>query len=168
MSVIEIYIWSLLLEYDKRKNLFNSLKISKPTYSIKPIAHQLVVGGFLTFVQLLLQHLPSILWRSCNRCLWYENRNIFSSSDSFESLFVRIQYFLSYVLMIMTFTGCNINGFVGSVAALSEIWSLSAVSFDRFKCVHNPLNRSKRIKTSEVKISILLVIKSQLNSFHIR
>ena len=65
--------------------------------------------------------------------------------------------------MIMTFTGCNINGFVGSVAALSEIWSLSAVSFDRFKCVHNPLNRSKRIKTSEVKISILLVIKSQFH-----
>ena len=66
--------------------------------------------------------------------------------------------------MRMNFAGCNVNGFIGSVAALSEIWSLSAVSFDRFKCVHNPLNRSKRIKTSEVKISIELVIKSQFHN----
>ena len=69
--------------------------------------------------------------------------------------------------MKTTFTGCNVNGFTGSVAALSEIWSLSAVSFDRFKCVHNPLNRSKQIKTSEVKISIGLFIKTQFHKYQI-
>ena len=43
-------------------------------------------------------------------------------------------------------------GFLGSVAALSEIWSLSAVSFDRFKCVHHPLDAEKRITKSEVRV----------------
>ena len=69
------------------KNSFNSLKISKPSYSIKPIAHQLAVGRFFTFVQLLLQHLPSILWRSCSWCHWYENINIFSVKLFFRELY---------------------------------------------------------------------------------
>ena len=47
-------------------------------------------------------------------------------------------------------TGCKISGFFGSVGALSEIWSLSVVSFDRFQGVHHPLNSEKRITKSQV------------------
>ena len=49
-------------------------------------------------------------------------------------------------------TGCQINGFLGSVGALSEIWSLCAVSLDRFKGVHHPLNSEKRITKFQVYI----------------
>ena len=46
--------------------------------------------------------------------------------------------------------GCNAYGFVSSVAALAEIWSLSAVSFDRLQAIYHPLDAGRRIKTSQV------------------
>ena len=46
--------------------------------------------------------------------------------------------------------GCQVSGFFGSVAALSEIWSLAAVSFDRFKGIHSPLDNQKRTTNAQV------------------
>ena len=43
------------------------------------------------------------------------------------------------------------SGFLGSVAALAEIWSLAAVSFDRFKGIHYPLDNQKRTTKVQVR-----------------
>ena len=52
--------------------------------------------------------------------------------------------------MIIT-KGCQIYGFFGTVSALAEIWSLTAVSIDRLQAIINPLDAHKRISKSQVK-----------------
>ena len=61
---------------------------------------------------------------------------------------------LSYV----KYQGCKIYGFVTSTAALAEIWSLSAVSYDRLLTILYPLNNSKRIKKSQVIVIYLIFV----------
>ena len=51
-----------------------------------------------------------------------------------------------------SFVGCQISGVLGTIAALSEIWSLSAVSFDRFIGIQYPLSAQKR--TSKVQVRL--------------
>ena len=51
--------------------------------------------------------------------------------------------------------GCQTSGFLGSVAALAEIWSLAAVSFDRFKGIHYPLDNQKRTTNTQVSFRYL-------------
>ena len=51
--------------------------------------------------------------------------------------------------------GCQIYGFTSTVAALSEIWSLAAVSCDRLQAIFNPLDSQKRITKSQVSHLIL-------------
>ena len=46
--------------------------------------------------------------------------------------------------------GCQISGFMGSTAALSEIWFLAAVSYDRFSGIHHPLDTQKRTSNKQV------------------
>ena len=47
--------------------------------------------------------------------------------------------------------GCQIYGFNASVAALAEIWSLAAVSYDRLIAINHPLQTGKRITKSRVR-----------------
>ena len=54
------------------------------------------------------------------------------------------------MIILLIFEGCNISGFVGSIAALSEILSLTAVSFDRFLVTNNPLNVQKQFSKAQV------------------
>ena len=46
--------------------------------------------------------------------------------------------------------GCQASGFLGSVAALAQIWSIAAVSYDRFKGIHYPLDSQKRMTNTQV------------------
>ena len=46
--------------------------------------------------------------------------------------------------------GCQIYGFLGTISALAEIWSLTAVSIDRLQAIINPLDGHKRISKSQV------------------
>ena len=46
--------------------------------------------------------------------------------------------------------GCYMYGFFATISALAEIWSLTAVSFDRLQAINNPLNAQKRISKSQV------------------
>ena len=39
---------------------------------------------------------------------------------------------------------------MGSTAALSEIWFLAAVSYDRFSGIHHPLDTQKRTSNKQV------------------
>ena len=48
------------------------------------------------------------------------------------------------------FSGCRFYGFLGTVASLAEIWSLTAIAVDRFKAVYHPLERDKRLGTKAV------------------
>ena len=48
------------------------------------------------------------------------------------------------------------SGFVGSTAAMSEIWFLAAVSYDRFKGIHFTLDTPRTTHT-QVPISSLLL-----------
>ena len=54
------------------------------------------------------------------------------------------------MIILLIFEGCNISGFVGSIAALSEILSLTAVSFDRFLVTNNPLRVQKQFSKAQV------------------
>ena len=51
-----------------------------------------------------------------------------------------------------TFVGCKVYGFAGSVAALAEIWSLVAVSWDRAQAINDPLDTSTRLRKSQVPV----------------
>ena len=59
---------------------------------------------------------------------------------------------------LMFFAGCKIYGFVSSTAALAEIWSLAAISYDRLQTILYPLNNLKRIKKSQVTINLRKII----------
>ena len=52
----------------------------------------------------------------------------------------------------MIHLGCQIYGFNASVAALAEVWSLAAVSYDRLVAIHHPLQTGKRITKSRVSV----------------
>ena len=52
--------------------------------------------------------------------------------------------------LFIVFLGCKMYGFVSSTAALAEIWSLSAISYDRLNTIMYPLNRAKRLKKYQV------------------
>ena len=54
------------------------------------------------------------------------------------------------VLYISFTKGCYMYGFFATISALAEIWSLTAVSFDRLQAINNPLNAQKRISKSQV------------------
>ena len=54
------------------------------------------------------------------------------------------------VLYISFMKGCYMYGFFATISALAEIWSLTAVSFDRLQAINNPLNAQKRISKSQV------------------
>ena len=53
-------------------------------------------------------------------------------------------------LCISYFSGCQLYGFVSTVAALAEIWSLAAVSCDRLQAILYPLDKHKRITKLQV------------------
>ena len=55
------------------------------------------------------------------------------------------------ICTIVITKGCQIYGFFGTVSALAEIWSLTAVSIDRLQAIINPLDAHKRISKSQVK-----------------
>ena len=46
--------------------------------------------------------------------------------------------------------GCNAYGFWSTVGALAEIWSLAAVSRDRYNAVFYPFNDAKRMTRPQV------------------
>ena len=48
--------------------------------------------------------------------------------------------------------GCQIYGFGASVAALAEIWSLAAVSYDRFQSMYHLAASGKRMNKSQVQL----------------
>lgn len=47
-------------------------------------------------------------------------------------------------------TGCNLSGFLGTVGALAEIWSLTAVALDRFRAIKHPLESKKKMRIKTV------------------
>ena len=47
-------------------------------------------------------------------------------------------------------SGCTVSGFIGSVAALSEILSLATVSLDRFLVIQYPLSKRKQFSKNQV------------------
>ncbi|XP_059081871.1 rhodopsin, GQ-coupled-like [Tigriopus californicus] len=53
--------------------------------------------------------------------------------------------------------GCRICGFVGTVGALAEIWSLTAIAVDRLKAIYHPLQKKKRLNKKEVGVIILVI-----------
>ena len=55
-----------------------------------------------------------------------------------------------YFLILNIIIGCQIYGFFASAAAFAEIWSLAAVSGDRFQAILHPLDKHKRISKSMV------------------
>ena len=59
----------------------------------------------------------------------------------------------------MIHLGCQIYGFNASVAALAEVWSLAAVSYDRLVAIHHPLQTGKRITKSRVSIGKVLHVE---------
>ena len=54
------------------------------------------------------------------------------------------------------FIGCKIYGFWSTIGALAEIWSLAAVSWDRYNAVFYPFNEAKRIKIPKVRFDNML------------
>ena len=54
------------------------------------------------------------------------------------------------ITIILNFKGCKIYGVCSSVGAFAEIWSLAAVSWDRYQAVFNPFNQFKRITKCQV------------------
>ena len=54
------------------------------------------------------------------------------------------------ILVLIELSGCQIYGFNSSVAALAEIWSLAAVSYDRSRAIYHPLDNEKRITKKQV------------------
>ena len=50
--------------------------------------------------------------------------------------------------------GCRVYGFLGSVAALAEIWSLTAIAIDRLKAIYHPLEKNKRLNKKDVSDEI--------------
>ena len=60
------------------------------------------------------------------------------------------QYKSIVITIVSNFIGCKIYGVCSSVGAFAEIWSLAAVSWDRYQAVFNPFNQLKRITKSQV------------------
>jgi len=58
---------------------------------------------------------------------------------------------LTYLNHFLSFKGCDLYGFIGTLGALGEIWSLTAITYDRHQSILHPLNTSKRLKTKQVK-----------------
>ena len=54
-------------------------------------------------------------------------------------------------------SGCQVSGFFGSVAALAQIWSIAAVSYDRCRGIHNPLSTHKRTTNAQVQYCLYLI-----------
>ena len=50
--------------------------------------------------------------------------------------------------------GCDAYGFWSTVGALSEVWSLAAVSWDRYNAVFYPFNELKRITRPQVRLML--------------
>ena len=50
-------------------------------------------------------------------------------------------------------SGCTVSGFIGSVAALSEILSLATVSLDRFLVIQYPLIKRKQFSKNQVSFT---------------
>ena len=60
--------------------------------------------------------------------------------------------------------GCYMYGFFATISALAEIWSLTAVSFDRLQAINNPLNAQKRITKSQVLTNLLQSLRDRRNN----
>ena len=60
--------------------------------------------------------------------------------------------------MLNIIKGCQTSGFLGSIAALSQIWSIAAVAFDRFKGIHYPLDAQKRTTNAQVFLVSLVCL----------
>ena len=57
------------------------------------------------------------------------------------------------IVSLIKLSGCQIYGFNSSVAALAEIWSLAAVSYDRSRAIYHPLDNEKRITKKQVSMT---------------
>ena len=68
-------------------------------------------------------------------------------------------------MVFIIYVGCQIYGFNVSVAALAEIWSLAAVSYDRLIAIYHPLQTGKRITKSRVSYRSIL-LSSLLRSIY--
>ena len=69
------------------------------------------------------------------------------------------QYKIIIITIVSNFIGCKIYGVCSSVGAFAEIWSLAAVSWDRYQAVFNPFNQLKRItKCQVIKLHYILYI----------
>ena len=76
-------------------------------------------------------------------------------------VFKRSLWFISQVLkqfILNLIKGCQTSGFLGSIAALSQIWSIAAVAFDRFKGIHYPLDAQKRTTNAQVFLFSLVFL----------
>ena len=63
---------------------------------------------------------------------------------------------MNIMILLLVLAGCEATGFIGSVGAFAEIWSLTAVSYDRFLATNYPLQTWKRINKSQVVIFRIL------------
>ena len=76
----------------------------------------------------------------------------YSSTLYFDKMLIMldINEFVRNKVFLIALLGCKMYGFVSSTAALAEIWSLSAISYDRLNTIMYPLNRAKRLKKYQV------------------
>ena len=65
------------------------------------------------------------------------------------------------------FIGCKVYGFWSTIGALAEIWSLAAVSWDRYNAVFYPFNEAKRIKIPKVRFDNIL-INNRLGNLYLK
>ena len=69
-------------------------------------------------------------------------------------------------MIAINFIGCKIYGVCSSVGAFAEIWSLAAVSWDRYQAVFNPFNQLKRItKCQVIKLQSYIIYFHNVISF---
>jgi len=64
------------------------------------------------------------------------------------------KFFFLHTNFFFVFSGCEVYGFWGTLGALGEIWSLSAITYDRYQSILYPLNTSKRLGTNQVIFNI--------------
>ena len=74
---------------------------------------------------------------------------IYTKQFSFKHFFIKIEVCRD-TNPSFSILGCQASGFLGSVAALAQIWSIAAVSYDRFKGIHYPLDSQKRMTNTQV------------------
>ena len=72
-------------------------------------------------------------------------------------------HIINVTILHLVSSGCDATGFIGSVGAFAEIWSLTAVGYDRFLAVNYPLQFWKRINKSQVLFFIMFYDKNILN-----